>query len=158
MKKILVMMAVVMALPTFAVAGDGPWFDMVNCQMCKHMAAEPGFMENVGWENHVLENGWMMVTVVEEDFKDKFAAVHSNMEAEGAKIMGGAEAHLCNFCTSYMDVMKSGKVQTQDFETIGGKIALMTSSDPAVAMQLKKIAKTTIHEMKKMEAAHTESK
>jgi hypothetical protein len=157
-RSILLAFATLALFATVAQAGEKPWFDFENCVMCKHMAAEPGFFENVNWDNHVIENGALSVTTVPASFQEAYARVRGEMAKTGAQLMAGEELPVCGYCTSYLALMKTGEVNMQEVQTIGGLVTLLTSDNPELVAKIQEQTKRTITEMEKMEAAHADHK
>ncbi len=139
----------ILAAPLVAHAGEGAWFDLENCSMCKNMSAEKGLMEHMEWETHLITNGMLSVTVVDPEYKEAFDRSMQNMKKTGEKLMAGEQMHLCGFCTSYGGLRMAGA--TFDYvETDAGHIDLVTSSDPKVVEMIRKHGQRTIDEYEKM--------
>ena len=141
-----------------AQAGDeGAWFDMANCSMCVNLTTEEGLLDHMTWENHIIANGALSFTAVDEDYKDAYARMGKAMEAAGNKLMAGEQLPLCNFCQSYGALMMAG-AKMEIVETAGGEIGLITSTDPAVVKKIHAHTQRTIDEFAKMfggeEAGH----
>jgi hypothetical protein len=142
-------------LPAAAVAGDGPWFDLEKCDMCKHMSGEKGLMEHMEWENHLTKDGMMSVTVVAHGYEEAFGRAMANMEAAGGKMMAGEKMYLCGFCQSYGSLMMAG-ANFENFESAAGHINLVSSRDPAVIAKIHTHGQRTIDEYNKMVAVQGE--
>jgi hypothetical protein len=123
--------------------------------MCKNLLP---IIDHVQWENHVLSNGMMSVTIVEPEYADKWAGVHKEMEAVSQKLMAGEQMPMCNFCKSMGGIMMTGAANWQNVESniAGAEIMLVTSDKPEVAEMIKNHAKRTIEEFDKMMAAEGE--
>ena len=153
MKKVvlsLVAALVLMASP--AVAQDENWFDMQNCEICKHMGKHMDIMQDIKWEAHLLSNGMLTIAVVPEKHKKVMDDVHKKMKGTIAKLESGEQMDLCGFCTT-MGKLKMAGVESEELETAGGQIMVMTSDDPKAVEKIHKFAKRTIEEQKKMKAA-----
>jgi len=153
MKQVKMMMvavtAVALMIPFAAAAGEGAWFDLENCAMCKNMSAEEGLMEHMEWENHLVENGMLSITRVDPAYEDAFKRSMDNMQATGQKLMTGEQMHLCGFCQSYGGLHMSGA----NFEMIkadAGYIDLVTSGDPKIVAMIHKHGQRTIDEYNAM--------
>ena len=96
--------AVALASPT----ANQSWFDLENCSACKAMVAEPGLMEHMQWENHVIATGCMSVTVVDPDYAEPFARAQKNMGEVFAKVMQGEDLPLCGLCSSMGELHAMG--------------------------------------------------
>lgn len=139
-------------VPVTAAPDTAPWFDLEKCEMCKHMTAEKGLMENMEWENHLTKNGMISITVVDPAYEEAFQNSMKNMMATGEKMMGGEELYLCGFCTSYGGLHMAG-ANFEQIKTKTGMIDLVTSQDPAVVASIQKHGQRTIDEYNKMVAA-----
>lgn len=126
------------------------WFDMHQCDICKGMADVEGMMQHIKWEIHKIDNGFLAVTVVPDNMKEKWAEVYQEVKATIAKVESGAEADLCGFCDSFGALVQAGAKNTE-IETAGGHVQLMTSNDPKVIKRIHAHADRTIAETKKME-------
>jgi hypothetical protein len=136
-----------------AVAGDAePWFDMANCDMCKHLLTPEGMLHEIGWEHHLTSTGALSVTVVPASRAKDWAAAKAAMMAAGEKMHKGEATKMCNFCKSMGALMTSGKMQMEQFETIGGEVMLVSSADAATVEAIHKHYQRTMEELKKMEA------
>jgi hypothetical protein len=154
-RSILIRVVLMVALAAgVLVAGDGDkaWFDLEGCAMCKNFAAEPGLMEHIEWENHMISGGVMTVSVVDEEYQTALEHAEKNMEAVGQKLAAGEQLPLCGFCTSYGKLMMAG-VKIEQFDTKVGAVVLMTSSDPKVVEMIQQHAKHTDEEYEKLKAA-----
>jgi len=138
-----------LTLPLAALAGEGAWFDLANCDMCKHMTAEEGLMEHMEWENHLTADGYLSVTVVAPGYEEKFERAMANMQGMGAKMAAGEELYMCGFCQSFGGLYMAGATM-ENFETVGGHISVVSSRDPAVIEKIHAHAKRTIDEYAKM--------
>jgi hypothetical protein len=132
--------------------GDQAWFDLEGCAICKNLAAEPGLVEHIEWENHKISNGVMTITVVDEEYVDAFQRAAKNMQATAQKLMTGEQLHLCGFCTSYGMLIASGATIEQ-VDTKLGNVTLMTSSDPKVVEMIQAHAARTDEEYEKVKQA-----
>lgn len=137
-----------------AVAGDeAPWFDMANCDICKAMLTPEGMLHEIGWQHYLTQSGAMSVTVVPATRSADWATAKGAMMAAGEKMGKGEALELCPFCQSMGGLFTSGKVQMEEFTTIGGDVMLLTSTDPATVGAIHSHFQRTIDEMKKMEAS-----
>ena len=143
-----------LALPLAAVAGvpgEGPWFDLENCDMCKNMSSEEGLMEAMTWENHLTADGMMSVTVVAPGHEESYQRAMANMQKASEKMMAGEDMNLCGFCQSYGALHMAG-ANFELFETAAGEVSLVSSRDPAVIEQIHAHGQRTIDEYAKMSA------
>ena len=139
-------------------AQESSWFDLENCAICKNMSSVKDLMSNIKWENHVIPNGVLSISVIPEKYKEKMETAHEGMEATIERLKSGEAMELCGFCTSYGALMQAGAEST-DLKTIGGDISMLTSDDPAVVEKIQAHGQKTIDEFKKMMAheGHDES-
>jgi len=117
-------------------AGDEekPWFDLTNCSMCKNLAEE-GLIEHLEWENHLIKNGLITVSRVDEEYEEAMKRAEQKMTAVAAKLQSGEQVPLCGFCMSYGKLMMAG-VQMEEIESEFGHITLMTASDPELVKMI----------------------
>lgn len=151
MKKLsFAVVALALTAGIIAVAGEeGPWFDLENCAFCKNLSAEPGMLDAMHWENHVIDEGMLTVTQVPEQYREAWARARKHMQETGEKMQAGEALHLCGFCQSYGKLLQAGaKVEEIDGDVV--KITLMTSDDPEVVKAIQAHAQRTIDEYKKM--------
>ena len=154
-RSILIRVVLMVALAAgVLVAGDGDqaWFDLEGCAMCKNFAAEPGLMEHVEWENHMISDGVMTISIIDEEYQGAMKRAQKNMGAVAQKLAAGEQLPLCGFCTSYGKLMMAG-VKIEQVETDFGAVVLMTSSDPEVVKMIQAHAKHTDEEYEKIEKA-----
>jgi hypothetical protein len=109
-------------------------------------------MEHIEWENHMISDGVMTISVVDEEYQDAMERAEKNMEAVGQKMAAGEQLPLCGFCTSYGELMMAG-VKIEQFDTKLGAVVLMTSSDPKVVEMIQAHAKHTDEEYEKIKKA-----
>jgi hypothetical protein len=126
-----------------------PWFDLQNCAMCKHLAAEEGLMDAMHWEIHKIDNGMLTVATIPENMKAKFKKAEAAMAKTAKEMESGKELPLCGFCEAYGKLMAAG-VKTQEFKGEAANVSLITSDDPAVVKQIHAMADRTIKEHKAM--------
>jgi len=155
MRKVSGMMLVlglVLAIGSFSSAGDTPWFDLENCQMCKPMMETEGFMQNVTWETYPIANGIMDVTTINKEFEEKYHSAHGAMMANWEKLQAGEEMTLCGMCQAFSGAMdETAKMET--IKTMTGEITLTTSTNPETIAKFQEIAKRNAKEMAAMMTA-----
>ncbi len=143
-------LALVLAFAATSFAQDDkekPYFDMENCTICKCMKSMD--MNRIKWETHKIDNGMLMVMVVPEDMKAMWGTCKKNMDATFTKMESGTKMEICQFCTSFGQLMESG-AKTKELDTAGGSITLVTSDDPAVVQKIHTMAMKVQDEHKKM--------
>ena len=155
MKKTLILLAMVLvALP--ALAGGNPhktpsgWFDMENCDFCRHLVADPELLSHCQWETLPIADGMMTVMTVEPAYAASLAKAGAGIEAVAAKMHSGqldpTKAKMCGYCQSYGQLMAAGVTM----ETVKGKVAEVTlarSTDPKVVAQMHEVARRNTEEM-----------
>jgi hypothetical protein len=102
--------------------------------MCKNLTEE-GLIEHIEWENHLIKNGLITVSRVDEEYEPAMKRAEQKMTAVGAKLQSGEQMPLCGFCMSYGQLMMAG-VQIEEIETEFGYITLMTASDPELVKMI----------------------
>jgi len=92
----------VLAMGTFALAStEGSWFDMENCGFCKYLAAEPGLLDQLGWEYFLIKSGLLSITnFPDAETKAAYGRARAKMEEVGKKMEAGETVPMCNFCMS----------------------------------------------------------
>ena len=143
-----------LALPLGAAPDAAPWFDLEKCSMCKNMTAEKGLMEHMEWENHLIADGMMSITVVTAGYEEAFARSMENMKATGEKLMAGEKMYLCGFCQSYGGLHMAG-ANFEHIETKSGTIELITSRERPVRVVLPARPVPSPDEYNKMVAAES---
>lgn len=155
MKVLVLMVGLVVCVFAIAQAGDEPWFDMVNCEMCKPLGDNPELMEHMSWEVFALSNGMLLVSTVDKGYEEPYKKIGVAMQKVIDRIMAGEEVPLCNSCKAMnMIYMKQPKVET--FLTKHGDVTVMTSDDPELVVEMHAWAKRTNEEMAKYEAMEME--
>lgn len=133
-------------------AGEGPWMDMKNCDMCKSLTQEdPALLKNMTWEVHEISDGVVSVSTVAPAFAEHYKRASERMAKVEEKLKKGDEVSLCNMCNEMGGILQTGKVKTEHVNTINGYVGLTTSDDPAMIAQIQDWGKRTTDEMKKME-------
>lgn len=137
-------------------SGQLAWFDLENCEVCKHIADDWNMMKHVKWETHLIDNGALSVSVVPEEFASKVKSAKQQMKAAIAKVAGGEKVKCCGYCQSMGSLVSEG-AKVREIASVGGDISMVTSDDPAVVAKIHEHAKRTISEHKKMlkEMEHT---
>jgi hypothetical protein len=154
MKTILISLVACLCLTAaVAGAGDTPWFDPQNCDMCTAMTEQPGLMEHVTMESHAIGNGMINMATVDPKFLEAYRAASIKMAATGEEMMAGKEMKLCGCCTSMRALLKAGATMEM-VPTMHGSVMLVTSSDEALVGKLKAHAERSTMEMEKMMGGH----
>lgn len=145
-----------MMAATFAFAQDektetaaAPWFDMENCEICKPMAKHMDLMQNMKWETHLIDNGFVSIAVIPEKAKATMADAKKDMKKQIARAEAGEDIQCCGYCTGLGELLAAG-AKKQELETVGGDLFILTSADPEVVAKIHAHAKKTMAEHAKM--------
>ena len=149
---IAIVCALLLAVAVGNAGEKAAWFDLEGCDVCRGMSSQEGLMEHMQWENHVIKNGVLSVTVVDPAYQAAYERAEKHMGEMGAKLAAGEELQLCGFCSSMGNLMMKG-AQRETVKTAAGLITLVTSNDPQVAEAIRKHGQHTIDEYAKMMAA-----
>jgi hypothetical protein len=154
--KVLVLFGVLMVCVfTIALAGDEPWFDMVNCEMCKPLGDNPELLEHMSWEIFELSNGILLLSTVDKAYEEPYKKIGVAMQKVVDRIMAGEEVQLCNSCQA-MNMIYSKQPKVENFVTQHGDVTVMTSDDLEVVAEMHAWAKRTNEELAKYEAEEME--
>jgi len=147
----------VLAIAALAWAGDTPWFDMKNCDVCKAFSSKPGLTEHMNRADYKTSNGAMIVIAVPNEYKSAFKMAESDCHMVFDKANAGEKVTLDGYCSTFNQLAKDGaKVET--FNTPAGEITLITSTDPTLAKRIQEFSQRTTDEWSKMHADMTTSK
>jgi hypothetical protein len=130
-------------------AGEAPWFDMANCEMCKPLADEPNLLMNMSWEQHNISNGIVSVTTVKEDYMGAYRKAQVRMEEVSKRLQKGEKVALCGGCTAVGQIMMKG-VHSEAVPTSHGEVWILTSADPQVVTELQAWGARNTEEMNKV--------
>lgn len=158
LSKIFMSMAVIFGL-SFAViiAGEKPWFDMENCEMCKPISKYDGLKENMSWEHHPINNGIMTVCTVQPSHLKAYRKAQIDMEMVSNKLQGGEQVGMCEMCNNLGYIFQKG-IDAEGINTQHGSVWLLTSDNAEVVSQLQSWSERTKKEMEKMMAQHMQEK
>lgn len=132
-----------------AVAGETPWYDPQNCQMCSAITEHTGLFQHLTMETYPIGNGMISVTTADPEYLDAYRQAAEKMAMTGQELMAGKEMKLCGCCQSTMALMKAGAVM-ENVPTKNGAVMLLTSNDQDVVAKIKAHAERSIMEMEKM--------
>ncbi len=125
------------------------WFDMDHCEICKNFASIKNSMHRIKWENHLLDDGMISVSVVPDDMKEDMAKAEAGIQATVAKLQQGEQLDMCGHC-HYMGKMMMSGAKFKALKTVGVDISIVTSSDPEVVKEIHVFAKQSKIEHEKM--------
>ncbi len=162
MRKTLVALLVVMiCMSAVAIAEQhetadaGPWFDMENCDFCRHLLEHDKLLDNMTWEYHKISDGIVGITAVQPEYKDAYMKAQKAMQAVGVDMMTGKvnpkDVKMCNHCKAYGKLMESGA----KFDVVHGdaaEVVVITSEKPEVLAMINNYADKTMAGLKEMEA------
>jgi hypothetical protein len=146
--------AVFVAADQEGAPGEVAWFDLENCDFCKHLTKDPQLMQNMKWEHHDIANGAVTITVVKPEFRKSYMEAGTAMEALAKKMETGAvnpaDVKMCGSCQGYGKLMMMGaKIEYVKSEL--ADLVLMTSDKPEVVKEIKAYSQRNRDEMVKWE-------
>ncbi len=139
----------VLAVSTVFAAGEGSWFDMQNCEMCKPLMESKGLMEHMTWEHHKVSNGMVSITKVDQDYVDLYKKAQKKVNAVGEKWMRGEPVYVCNMCENIGSILRSGAISDM-VESGNTFIRVTASADPGIIERIHGWADRTNKEMQAM--------
>ena len=139
---------VMMALPAGA-EEETPWFDMVNCEFCKHLMDNPALLDHTVWEHHNISNGIINVTTVDPEYMDAYHNCTKAMQEAEAKMAKGEKVKMCGMCQAMGELMMSG-AKVEHVPTERGHVMLITSDNPEMVAKIQAWGKRNQDEMEKM--------
>jgi hypothetical protein len=138
------------ALLAQAASDEEMMAEMKKCEMCKHIAADPGLMQNMTWETHKIDNGMLCVSTVPKEMKSQFDALSAKMESSMQKMKTSTEKpELCEICEGMSELVKSG-AKEKEIELTNGSIHMLTSDDPSMVQKIHAEADKAIEMQKQM--------
>ena len=155
MKLLLTAVLIVFAVSALVQAEETAWFDMENCEFCKHLATAPDLKENMSWEHHNISNGLISVTTVREGHLKTLRAAQAKMDEAGKKMQMGEKVEMCNMCSTMGELMMMG-AKFEMIQTGHGDVWLVTSADPEVVKEIQEWGKQTTDELAKLEECEKE--
>ncbi|MEE9443292.1 MAG: hypothetical protein V3V99_11575 [candidate division Zixibacteria bacterium] len=156
--KIFLSMAVIFGLSfSVVIAGEKPWFDMDNCDMCKSINKYDGLKENMTWEQHSINNGIMTVSTVKPSHLKAYRKAQMDMDMVAKKLESGQKVNSCRMCSDLGSIFEKG-VNSEKVNTRHGSIWLLTSDNSESISRLQSWSEKTRHEMEKMMAHNMQEK
>ena len=148
------LLAVTMLVAITAVGDEKPWFDMEKCAFCGQLTKHPGLLDHMTCEYHEVSNGYLMVTVVDSEYRPAYIEAEQAMEKLGADMTSGkvdpTTVYMCGSCEAYGGLMMSG-ANIEHIPTRLGDIMLITSDKPDVIAAIKEYGRRSTEEMAKLE-------
>jgi len=140
-RQLIIPFLAVLLVAMTVMAGEKPWFDMENCDFCKHLMTDPHLMENMTWEQYELSNGLMVVTTVKPEYVESFEKAMKEMEKLGTEMAEGkrTDVKMCGHCEYYGMLMASG-AKFENFKTGAGYIDIITSDNPEILKKIRTYA------------------
>jgi len=150
--------ALALSAGSSALAGEGSWMDMENCEMCKALTEEePALIKNMTWEHHEISDGLISVSTVAPAFHEHLKRASARVEEVNARLREGKDVRLCTMCIEYGSMLMTGKVKVERVNTSNGYVDLTTSDDPEMIGKIQKWGERTRTELANLEG-ETETK
>jgi len=143
-------MGFVLIMALSAATEEPPWFDMVNCEFCKHLTDDPELLNHTTWEHHNIANGVINVTTVAPEYMESYHKAGQAMEEVGARMMKGENVTMCGMCNAMGMLLQKG-VKMEHIETKHGHVTLLTSDNPEMVAKIQSWGKRNQDEMAKIE-------
>jgi hypothetical protein len=163
MKLVCTLLVLALAVPALAGGHQGAmktksgWFDMEVCEFCKNMAKDPAFMDHVKFESQKIENGAILIMVVDPTYEVQWKQACTAMQALGDKMQSGkvdpTKVKMCGHCKAYGELMMAG-VHMEEVDGKIAKVTLITSGDPQVIAKIHEFNRRNNEEMAELAAAH----
>lgn len=147
---LLIAMIFILAASTWAVAGEGEWFDMANCGFCQALLEPPEMLQHATWEHYNISNGIVSVSTVDKKYIKDWRAAEAKMEELGKKMEKGEQVPMCNACMAMGKLMAMG-AKWESVKTTHGNVSLMTSDNPETVKEIQVWGKRSMDELAKME-------
>jgi hypothetical protein len=144
---ILTLFIAALALSFCYAADEGSWFDMQNCEYCKHLLEDPQLMNNMTWEHKSISNGMISIAKVQPAYLESYKKARAKMDAVSQRIMGGENVHICNMCKGMLSIQKAG-ANMNLVESDNVFIAVTTAENPEVVGMIHSWGERTNREMK----------
>jgi hypothetical protein len=133
-------------LAAAAIAGEGAWFDMDNCAMCRNLTQQEGLLENMSWETHSISNGMVAVASVKADYMKAYNAARMGMAEASKRLQAGEVLEKCAMCNALGECIMMGV--NQDYvKTTTGDVWIVTSDNKETVAKLQKWATRNMSEM-----------
>lgn len=127
-------------------AAEEPWFDMQNCEMCKHLMEDPELLNHMAMEHHNISAGLVSVCRVDPEYVDSYLKAQQSMMETSGKLMKGEPIRLCNMCKSLGDIIAAG-AKRDVVESGNSYIVVTTSDQPEVVEKIHAWGERTNKEM-----------
>jgi hypothetical protein len=146
---LIVLLACTLVLWGYLMAAGESWFDMPNCDFCKHLLTDPGLLPNSTWEHHNISNGLITITTVPDEYMDSYNKAMAAMELTGKMLEKGEPVKMCNMCKAYGELLASG-AKMEHIRTVHGDVTLLTGDTPELVAKIQAWGQRNNDEMKKM--------
>ena len=146
--------------PTILAAPAYPethWYDLENCAYCRNLTRDQQLLDHVTWENHLISNGALTVTVVDPAFEESYHQAQAAMAELSRKVKSGeidpTSMKVCGRCETYGRLVDSG-VTTETVVGEQAEITLVTADSPELVARIHEFVQRNIAEMEQMETGH----
>ena len=139
-------------IAAIAIAGEGEkaetsWFDMKDCEFCKHLTEPPDLLDHCTWELHDIDNGVISIGTVEKEYKPLMDKANAAMMELGEAMQSGKrnpmEVKLCGHCQAYGALMMMPTVKFVSVKGDAADVDVITSDDPAGLAAIRNYAEKT---------------
>lgn len=142
-RRMLVLIGCLLAIGAVVMASDAePWFDMEKCRFCQQIAAQPGLVEHMNHEYHMLHNGMMSITHVDKEFLPAFTKAQEGMQSVIKDMQAGKEVTMCRHCSTLGSLYGLG-VMPDAIKTGENIIVVYTSSDTTAVKKIQEFGKNS---------------
>lgn len=142
-RSILVLLVCLLAIGAVVIAADTePWFDMEKCEFCKQIVAQPGLMEHMNNEYHMLHNGLLSITHIDKEFQPAFAKAQEGMGAVAKEMQAGKQVTTCRHCSTLGSLYMAG-VMPDAIKTGDNIIVVYTSNDTTMVKKIQEFGKNS---------------
>lgn len=132
--------------------GGPKWFDMEDCEFCKHLMDDPHLMEHMTWEWHDISNGAMSIATVEPEYRESYMKAMGAMETLAKEMETGKrnpmEVKMCGQCQAY-GMLVMGGAKAEYVQSAAADVSLITSNDEAMVKKIHDYAERNRTELAK---------
>ena len=151
-RSILILVGCLLLVGAMVMASDpGPWFDLKNCEFCNKLAAQPGLIEHMNHEYHMLHNGMMSITHIDKEFQPAFTKVQEAMRPVVVNLQAGKQVTTCRHCST-LGSLYMGGVMPDDIKTGDNIIVVYTSNDTTMVKKIQEFGKNSAEALAAMAA------
>jgi len=143
---VLVIAVSITVFAMLSVAEEGPWIDMQNCDMCKHLLKDPDLLNNMAHDHHAISAGMVSVCRVSPEYVDSYLEAQQGMMETAGRMMKGEPVRLCNMCKSLSEIIAAG-AKRDVVESENTYIVVTTSDKPEMVEKIQAWGERTNKEM-----------